>query len=294
MSGPALSVVIPTRNRCQVLRAALLALERSEGFDDEFEVIVIDDGSTDDTARLLASVAPSRFVLKILAQPPSGPATARNLGIREVAAPRVLLLGDDTLAAPGALASHLEAARDRELAVQGRIDWDPDQEITPVMRFLAPAGPQFYFKGLVDGQTISWTEVLASNMSAPTDWFVSEPFDERFSIAGFEDTELAYRWARAGHQAIFSDAALCWHRHRYGSIDTFLKRQRRVGRAARLGVRLHPGLLPRTVLQPVAMGGLFALRHCLRRLVGQARDQDIWDLQCRWAFVQGFVEGGQP
>jgi len=294
VSAAVLSVVIPTRNRCQVLRDALLALERSEGFDGGFEVIVIDDGSTDDTARLLASVVPSRFVLKILAQPASGPARARNLGLREVAAPRVLLLGDDTLVGPKTLAAHLVAAGGREVAVQGRIEWDPDLEVTPVMDFLAPAGPQFYFKGLADGQRISWRELLASNLSAPASWFEDERFDERFPIAGFEDTELAFRWARRGHEAFYSAQAVCWHRHRYDSIEPFLERQRRVGQAARLAARLHPSLLPRAVLQPTLFGGLVAVRHGWRRLAGRARTQDAWDLRCRAAFLRGFLEGGAP
>jgi glycosyltransferase involved in cell wall biosynthesis len=294
VSAPILSVVIPTRNRCQVLRAQLLALERSEGLDGSFEVVVIDDGSTDDTARLLASVDPSRFVLKILAQPSSGPARARNLGIREATAERVLLLGDDTLVGPGTLAAHLAAAGDKALAVQGRIDWDPDQEITPVMSFLAPAGPQFYFKGLVDGQRLSWTQVLASNLSAPTRWFLDEPFDERFPIAGFEDTELAYRWAKRRHDAVFSEQAVCWHRHRYATIEPFLERQRRVGQAARLAVRLHPGLVVSAVLQPTLVGALFALRFGWRRMAGRASAEDSWDLRCRAAFLGGFLHGGSP
>jgi hypothetical protein len=175
--------------------------------------------------------------------------------------------------------------------VQGRIDWDPGEPITEVMRFLAPEGPQFYFKGLEDGQPIPYTAVLASNLSAPRSWFLDEPFDERFPFAGFEDTELACRWFARGWGAVFSQEARCWHRHRYDRIEPFLERQVRVGKSARLAVRLQPGLLPRTVLQPTAVGMVFLLRYVLRRLLGRARTEDAWDLRSRWAFVRGFVLG---
>jgi glycosyltransferase involved in cell wall biosynthesis len=288
---PALSVVIPTRDRCAVLRDTLAAVDRSEGVDGQVEVVVVDDGSTDDTQQWLEGATLERASLVRLSQPPSGPAAARNRGVAAASAERVLFLGDDTLPLPGTLAAHVAAAAGREVAVQGRIDWDPEQEITPVMDFLAPAGPQFYFAGLDDGQPVDWTIVLASNMSAPAGWLREEPFDERFPIAGFEDTELAYRWARRGWGAVYSERARCWHRHRYDELEPFLERQRRVGRLARLGAARHPGMLPRTVLQPAAVGLAFLARHLLRTVTGRRREADLWDLRCRWSFLRGVLLG---
>ena len=159
---------------------------------------------------------------------------------------------------------------------------------------LAPEGPQFYFKGLVDGQQLPWSAVLASNLSAPTRFFREEPFDERFPIAGFEDTELAYRWAKRGFPAIWSEGAACWHRHRYESIEPFLARQRAVGRVARIALRLHPGMAGRTVLQP-ALVGLVKLARCAgRRLAGRLTREERWDLRCRWHFLRGVLGWGAP
>jgi glycosyltransferase involved in cell wall biosynthesis len=287
----AISVVIPTRDRCAVLRETLAAVDRSGGLEGSVEVVVVDDGSTDDTLRWLEAASLEHATLTRLTQPPSGPAAARNRGVAAASADRVLLLGDDTPPLPGTLAAHLAAAAGREVAVQGRIDWDPEQEITPVMDFLAPAGPQFYFAGLDDGQPVDWTVVLASNMSAPARWLREEPFDERFPIAGFEDTELAYRWARRGWDAVYSEHARCWHRHRYDRLEPFLERQRRVGRLARLAVGRHPGMLPRTVLQPAAVGLAFLARHALRAATGRRRERDVWDLRCRRAFLRGVLLG---
>jgi GT2 family glycosyltransferase len=288
---PALSVVIPTRNRVAVLLDTLAAVDASRGVDGPIEVIVVDDGSSDDTLDRLAAASFSSFDCQVMPQPQTGPAAARNRGIARAAAARVLLLGDDTIPRPDTLAIHLAAGDDNRRAVQGRIDWDPDREITEVMRFLAPEGPQFYFKGLEDGQTISWTALLASNMSAPSEWFRAEPFDERFPIAGFEDTELAYRWAKRGWRFAFSQHALCWHRHRYDDLEPFLERQRRVGACARMAVLHHPGMLFSTVVQPAAVGLVFFVRHGLRRMIGSACREEGWDLRCREAFFKGVLAG---
>ncbi len=287
---PALSVVIPTRDRCPVLRHTLAALS-AQIDPPTFEVVVIDDGSSDGTAQMLAELKPRVYSMRVAHQKGSGPATARNRGIAIARAPRILLLGDDTWPGPGTLAVHARMGDNNRLGVQGRIDWDPALEVTPVMRFLAPSGPQFYFDGLGDGDAIDYTGVLGSNFSAPRSWFLDEPFDEGFPHACFEDTELAYRWRRHGRNVVFSTEARCWHQHRYDDLAPFLDRQRRAGAAARYAIHRHPALLGRIVCQPTLVGLWHVLRTGVRRLRGSADARDRWDLACRWAFLRGFFAG---
>ncbi len=288
MSAPLLSVVIPTRNRSAILPLTLQALEAQTGLDGPFEVIVADDGSTDGTPELLEGDHRFRFELRSIRLSPGGPGRARNRAIALAQAARILLLGDDTPPRADALARHVEAAAGREIGVQGPIEWEPGAPITPVMRFLAPEGPQFYFKGLRHGEPIPYTAHYASNSSAPTRWFLEDPFDEEFSAAAFEDTELAYRWTRKGRKTIYCESAVCAHRHHYEGIETFLARQRAAGLGAQRAARLHPGLAARAILQPLAVGVLHGARYGLRRLWGTARDEDRWDLLCRAAFFSGF------
>jgi len=291
---PVLSIVIPTRNRRELLRQSLISLENQVGLDGGFEVIVADDGSSDGTADLLESLSGSlTYPLYWLRLPGSGAATARNRALALATAPRTLLLGDDTVPERDALANHLSAANgSAEVAIQGRIDWDPEQQVTPVMRFLAPEGPQFYFKGLRPGRPIPYTIVYASNLSAPTYWFREDPFDERFPSAAFEDTELAYRWLRKGRRTIYGDKAICRHRHHYASIEEFLDRQRIAGRAARRAIGLHPGMVARIVLAPALIGLWRAAQYAWDRLSGRSRPERRWDLQCRIAFLSGLGRGG--
>ena len=79
---PVVSVVIPTKNRAELLRSALASVRALEGPDLEFEIIVADNGSTDHTAAV-ASDAGARLVFA--ATP--GAAAARNAGMRQAARP---------------------------------------------------------------------------------------------------------------------------------------------------------------------------------------------------------------
>lgn len=292
MVDPILSVVIPTRNRHRTLMATLKRLAGQRGLDGPFEVIVADDGSDDGGLDLLQGAVVESFDLRVLALPPRGPAHARNRGAESARAPRVLLLGDDTLPAPDALAAHLEAAGGREVAIQGRIDWDPQKPVSRAMAFLAPEGPQFWFRGLADGEPVPWAQVLGSNLSAPTAWLRDEPFDERFTEACVEDTELAWRWRKRDRRVEWSERALCHHRHAYESIEPFLERQGRAGRWARRAIRLHPTMAGRLALQPLTVGAVKAASFAVRRMSGRARRrEELWDLQCRAAYLRGLLRG---
>ncbi len=284
----AVSVVIPTRDRCDVLENTLDALER-QAAPPPFEVVIVDDGSRDDTQRMLTARQPEGYSLRVERQDRLGPAAARNRGIAVARAPRIVLLGDDTWPEPETVALHAVLGDNNRRGVQGRIDWDPGHEVTPIMAFLAPSGPQFYFDGLRDGGPVDYTGVLGSNFSAPRAWFLEEPYDEGFPHACFEDTELAFRWRRHGWTSIFSQRARCWHRHRYDALGPFLARQRRAGAAARHAVGRHPTMFARIVAQPAVVGIWHTLRAYGRPWRNdQKRPRDDWDLACRWAFLQGF------
>ena len=73
MTGPKFSVVVPTYNRVRDLERTLRGYERQEGAP-PFELVVIDDGSTDATGELLAAYRSDRFALKTARQENGGPA----------------------------------------------------------------------------------------------------------------------------------------------------------------------------------------------------------------------------
>src|SRR5947199_9684516 len=107
--GPDVSVVIPTHNRLEVLAEVLQALEFQQG-PPSFEVVVVDDGSTDGTADWLRSRS-FRISLRVLIEENHGPAAARNTGVAAAVGRRGAFLGGATLPSPGWLATHRDVRR---------------------------------------------------------------------------------------------------------------------------------------------------------------------------------------
>src|SRR5437867_2751922 len=102
------SVVIPTYNRRAVLARTLPTVLAQDFPLDGYEVIVVVDGSTDDTVELLYSLKP-RCALRVFEQPNRGPASARNVGIRAARGHFVIFLDDDMLCDPGLLREQIAA-----------------------------------------------------------------------------------------------------------------------------------------------------------------------------------------
>lgn len=123
--APELSVVVPTHNRRERLRACLESLARQTAPADAFEVIVAVDGSTDGTEEMLAALE-TPFPLRVVAQAATGPGAARNLGAAAAGGRCLLFLDDDMVASPDLVTAHLEAQRaGDEVACIGRIEPAP-------------------------------------------------------------------------------------------------------------------------------------------------------------------------
>lgn len=188
------SVVIPTRSRWRLLSTAALpaALEQA---DVDHEVIVVDDGSEDETPTRLAELTDPR--LRVVRNDPArGVAAARNRGLREARGRWVSFLDDDDLWSPGKLRAQLDAATQADAvfvyAAGGALDAE--------RRFLyavEPPDPE-----TVTRELLRWNVIWCgcSNVMARTD--VARElggFDERlFQLA---DWDLWIRLALAGRAA---------------------------------------------------------------------------------------------
>jgi glycosyltransferase involved in cell wall biosynthesis len=104
------SVVIPTFNRWPLLAEALTSIAAQRGID--FELIIVDDGSTDETAArlpaLLEQLTPPPHPVRIFRTANRGPAAARNRGVSEASAPLIAFLDSDDLWQPGKLQRQLD------------------------------------------------------------------------------------------------------------------------------------------------------------------------------------------
>ena len=104
------SLVVPTRNRAEILVQMLAYLESLTYPRSKFEVLVVNDGSTDDTAEKLNKLEVG-YRLRLFHQEPQGTSAARNLAIREASGTHILFIDDDVFPAPDILEHHEEAHR---------------------------------------------------------------------------------------------------------------------------------------------------------------------------------------
>ena len=109
-ASPLISVIIPTRNRAQLLKGSLASLMRQQLRKNEFEVVIVDDGSNDGTAEVCA-LASKRLNLRYMRIDAAGISAAKNLGIFLSSAPLLLFFDDDDLAQADLLTQHLATHR---------------------------------------------------------------------------------------------------------------------------------------------------------------------------------------
>jgi glycosyltransferase involved in cell wall biosynthesis len=217
MGDPAVSVIIPTYNSRDELRQTLETLIAQEFPASEFEVIVADDGSSDDSAEVAASFdGPLR--MKYFFQEDLGfrAGAARNAGARLAAAPLLAFLDCGTLAGPGFVGGHVAAhAEPRRQAVLGYcFGYDGFREEKWVPRSLGSASlaevvrlnaddplfqdvrhPEFERVGFdLMKFAVPWSVFYTMNCSVrAAEFWAADGFDEIFRSWGMEDAELGYR-----------------------------------------------------------------------------------------------------
>lgn len=261
---PALSIIIPTRNRPQILRRCLDHCER-QTIRDQLEVIVVIDGDDPKTAEMLASLRWS-FPLACFAIPKSQQGAARNRGVAHARGEIILFIGDDIFLAADACERHLRAHEQQKTpttdpAVLGHTTWDPAVGVTPVMHWLEKTGWQFGFAYIAEhaGKYIppdmQHRFTYTSNISLPKETALQIPFREDVTLYGWEDIEWGLRLRDADIPLFFEPTAGALHHHRLTLQDS-VQRMEELGRAARVFAKLHPGF------DRVPRGGKLLLYHC--------------------------------
>jgi glycosyltransferase involved in cell wall biosynthesis len=298
---PEVSVVIPTWNRMDALPEVLLALEGQEGAP-PFEVVIVDDGSTDGTGPWLAR---RRFLIpvRVLTQPNRGPAAARNAGVAAARGDLVAFLGDDTVPHKGWLAAHRAAHRDRgdggELAVLGYTGWHPRLRVTPFLRHINEHGAQFGYGLITENEDVPFNFFYTSNISLRRRRLCDEPFDLGFPYAAWEDTELSYRLAKTRLRLVYEPHARTFHNHPT-DLARFMARQEKAGYSAVVFHRLHPelgGFLGLGPGGPPPLPDPFRqrLRERMARLLQKTplRTPRLWDAVLRDHYIRGLWRGAQ-
>jgi glycosyltransferase involved in cell wall biosynthesis len=234
------SIVIPTYNRLDMLTRVLDALDAQRDAP-EFETIVINDGSKDDTEHVISQRAGITF----RTQPNGGPGRARNHGVSLAQGRFVIFIGDDTVPEPRFLAEHARVHRDSGddplTACLGYTGWPHGERVTAFMDYINDYGLQFGYKLIEDGAVVPYNFFYTSNISIDRQLLVDHPFDTTFPSAAWEDIELAYRLDHLGLKIRYNAKAVTRHHHPM-TIDSFARRQYTVGKSGAIFYQKHPEL----------------------------------------------------
>jgi O-antigen biosynthesis protein len=227
-SWPRVSVVICTFNGARTLRATLEGVERLEY--PELEVIVVDDGSTDDTAAVAAD-----FDVRLIRTRNAGLASARNVGAAAATGEIVAYLDADAWPDPHwvhYLADTFE--RTSSGAVGGPNIPPPGVNAVAESVAHSPGGPIHVLVSDTDAEHIP-----GCNFAIRKDVLKEVGgFDPQFRAAG-DDVDLCWRLQEAGQRIGFNPAAMVWH-HRRSSVPAYWRQQRGYGRAEALLERKWP------------------------------------------------------
>ncbi len=224
-----LSVIIPTRNRRASLEQTLAALQTQEQAP-RFEIIVIDNGSTDTTATLLAE-ASTRLPLRSFHEEQPHRGRARNRGIAEATGDLAVFIDDDVIVPPHFLAAHAKTHSDptNSAVVTG-----------PILNIAAAQErpqPSWYHSSRAFFCTCNASVSLSALRQVGG-------FDEAFHAYGWEDTELGVRLRKAGLHHRFAWDAYVYHLKPPGweSLHAAAQRTREKARMALLFASKHPQL----------------------------------------------------
>ncbi|MBK5218442.1 MAG: glycosyltransferase [Thermoleophilia bacterium] len=297
-----LSVIIPTRDRGSVLAATLADLAGQRDFDGGYEVVVVDNGSSDGTREVLAR-APATMGERLVTveQPRGGPAAARNAAIGAARGEILLLLGDDTApAAADLLAAHAALHREHPestYACLGRIEWTPRAPATEFMRWLDNGGPQFHYWEIAPGPVRIEDYFYSSHVSLKRSAFdAAGGFDVRFPYAALEDADLGRRLAENLVSLDYHPELVVWHDHAT-TIEQSLARTVRVGRCAALYNEICPERPHPRIQRPARLAELTgaaaspALAAISWSPAPPAVRRRIWSLAHRAAYARGYRLG---
>lgn len=239
-----LSVIVPTHNRAEILSTCikkLLAQKRVK-----FEVVIVDDGSTDDTESVVRDIVRKNENVAYIKQEVSHQGVARNHGAELATGDIIVFIGDDIFVEPGFLKMHHDRHvdySDENVVVLGHTTWDPKLEINEYMRFLESSGWQFGYQFLnpgMIGKAEPYKFFYTSNISLKKSFFKHEKFNEDFRFYGWEDVELGYRlWRRHDMQIYYEPKAKAYHHHFIQPSD-LPKKMRNIGKSAVHFQRLQP------------------------------------------------------
>ena len=293
------SVVIPTYDRLPILTKCLRALEQ-QTFVDRYEVVVVDDGSTDGTVEWLRGQAAEFPHVQLVCQDHQGPSAARNLGVAKAQGDTIIFIDSDLVVTEVFLQAHAAALQ------QGQAELGSDRlftygRVVNTANFEHPTTEPYKITDF------SAAYFATGNVAIGRHWLEQVGlFDTGFQLYGWEDLELGVRLKKLGLKLIKCPAAVGYHWHPAFSLDqmpNLIDKEIQRGRMGVLFYQKHPTwnvrlMIQMTWLHKVLWGGLSvggllnerSMQPFLQWLINQGKPQlaeQAARIFLNWYNVQG-------
>ncbi len=271
---------------CTFNRAALLERVLDACFDQlapaqDYEVVLVDDGSTDGTQNVIQTArARASCAFTVVSQPNCGLAKARNAGIARAGGERIIFIDDDVLPLPNFVQEHLRShdAHPAAIVRGAAISAHSFDDLPPPVWTIKDYSGNFF-----------WT----TNVSVPLRTIREiGGFNESFAEYGWEDIDVGLRLRFAGVKAVCNRRALVYHykpKLRSSDVESLIARARAQGRTAAVLAQLHPhwrtylatGDTPVQRLIHRGMRGMGAARRYRRALSAGGTERELSPREAR-------------
>ncbi len=243
------SVVIPTYNRKPILEKCLRAMEsqvlRPDGQVQGYEIVLVDDGSTDGTVEWIKGSSAEFSHVKLYEQDHEGAAIARNFGVQKAEGDTIIFIDSDLVVLDSFLQYHADALTaayetgNERVFTYGRV--------VNTCNFEAPTTEPFKVTDY------SRAFFATGNVAIAKRWLIEAGlFDTQFTQYGWEDLELGVRLKNNGLSLIKCPEAVGYHWHPAFSVEELPDLISREMQSARMGVvfyKKHPTLDVRMMIQ---------------------------------------------
>ncbi|MDJ0691150.1 MAG: glycosyltransferase [Xenococcaceae cyanobacterium MO_188.B32] len=299
------SVVIPTYNRQSILIKCLKALEtqKKSNFIKDYEVILVDDGSTDGTLEWLVENATKFPHVKTFSQTHQGPAAARNLGVKQAKGDTIIFIDSDLIVTETFLQAHANAlAKGEEKTNSDRLftyGW-----VINTCNFDNPTSESYKITDF------SAAYFATGNVAIARKWLEKVGlFDTRFQLYGWEDLELGVRLKQLGLKLVKCPEAVGYHWHppfNLEQIPSMIEREIERGKMGVIFYQKHPTFNVKMMIQMtlfhrllwgiLSLGGRLnekTMKPLLQWLIDRGKPQlalEIARIFLNWYNVQGVYQ----
>ncbi len=283
------SVVIPTYNRQPILEKCLRAMENQVlqpgGSVADYEIVLVDDGSTDGTVEWITARAAEFSHVKLYEQNHEGAAIARNFGVQKAEGDTIIFIDSDLVVLDSFLQHHADALTaayekgDERVFTYGRV--------VNTCNFEAPTSEPFKVTDY------SRAFFATGNVAIAKRWLLEAGlFDAQFTQYGWEDLELGVRLKNNGLSLIKCPEAVGYHWHPAFSVEELPDLISREMQSARMGVvfyKKHPTLDVRLMIQ---MTWLHRVLWGVLSLGGALNERTLGPMM-RWLIEKGHPQVSQ-